>query len=502
MSKAAVLLALSGLAFPAHADALVYPTGDPAQDVPAVQAAVDEGGTVLLKAVDVNGIPQAFDFGEYPVGAVDWDEPGLGSVALGTSGDLVILLAGNAAYLFSVGNDVHLLGEAVGEARTTIRGGTVPIRNFVPIGPSGNLVFGLGKLTVEGIRFLEPAFQAVYLAQFGGVPEVRELVAELGLDVAIEVRGNAFVDPKPAITWMWLAQAAMADGPAGQARIEDNEALFTPGRFTAEQRRYENDHNMGQRPELLEGLSITDLHAAGELSGNHVVGPQVGLHVWLGGSDAVRIGDNHVELGPIGFYGIACEANHAYVLERNTVIAAGRFPDGISLWASDPTLGINHSILRHNRVVLDGSDFGGITLYTGGSANQFLQNTVEGSGAYAVGLASPFLPAQFFARDNLLRGNQISQFVPRFSSFWGEGADVLFDVNAIGNVLLGRSGLVRDLGEDNSATGWNHRGRGGHGERRSPSLGPTSKHDLVHAARPKPLDCPAATAAPVSLREK
>jgi hypothetical protein len=301
---------------------------------------------------------------------------------------------------------------------------------------------------------------------------------------------------------MWLAQAAMADGPAGQARIEDNVALFTPGRFAAEQRAYENAHNLGLRPELLEGLSIADLHAHGELSGNRVTGPQVGLHVWLTGSDAVRIADNHVELGPIGFYGIACEANHAYVLERNTVIAPGRFPDGISLWATDPTVGINHSILRHNRVVLDASDFGGITLYTGGTGNQFLENTVEGSGAYAIGLASPFLPPQFYARDNLLRGNQISQFTPRFSSFWGEGADVLFDVNAIGNVLLGRSGLVRDLGEDNSATGWNHRGRGRHAERRSRSLGPTSKHDLVHAPRPKPLPGIASSAAPVSLRPK
>jgi hypothetical protein len=310
------------------------------------------------------------------------------------------------------------------------------------------------------------------------------------------------VDPKPAITWMWLAQAAMADGPAGPVRIEDNVATFTPGRFAADQRRYENENGMGLRPELFEGLSITDLHAPGELSGNRVTGPEVGLHVWLEGSDAVRIADNRVELGPIGFYGIACEAGHAYVIERNTVIAPGRFPDGISLWATDPNVGINHAVLQHNRVVLDGSDFGAITLYTGGTGNQFLQNTVEGSGAYALGLASPFLPPQFFARDNLLRGNQISQFTPRFSSFWGEGADVLFDVNAIGNVLLGRSGLVRDLGENNTATGWSHGGRGPRPGRRSAALGPVRKRALVHAARPAPPGGAASPTAPVSLRPK
>jgi hypothetical protein len=482
MTKAAVFLALSGLALPAFADSVVYPTGDPGQDVAAVQAAVDGGGTVLLKALDVNGFPQVFDFGEYPVAAVNWDAQGAGSVALGTSGDLVILIVGNGAFLFSIGNDVHLRGETLGEARTTIRGGTVPIRNFASIGPSGNLVFGLAKLTVEGITFTEPAFQAVYLTQLGSVPEVRELVAQLGLDVGVEIRGNTFADPKPALTWMWLGQAAMADAPAGPVRIEDNVATFTPGRWAADQRRYESANGLGPRPELWEGLSIADLHAAGELSENAVTGPQVGLHVWLEGSDAVRIADNHVELGPNGFYGIACEANHTYVIEGNTVLAPGRFPDGISLWATDPTLGINQSILRHNRVVLDGSDFGGITLYTGGTDNLFLQNTVEGSGAYAIGLASPFLPPQFFARDNVLRGNQISRFTPRFSSFWGAGAHVLFDANAIGNTLLGLSGIVRDLGESNSATGWNHRGWGPRGARRSAAAGPAEKRDLMRSA--------------------
>jgi len=163
------------------------------------------------------------------------------------------------------------------------------------------------------------------------------------------------------------------------------------------------------------------------------------------------------------------------------VIAPGRFPDGISLWATDPQVGINHSVVRHNRVVLDGSDFGGITLYAGGTGNQFLQNVVEGSGAYALGLASPFLPAQFFSRDNLLRGNQLSRFTYRFSSFWGAGADVLFDVNAMGNTLIGRSGLVKDLGQENSATGWNHRDVAG----RTRRAGIAAKRELLRPVRPE-----------------
>jgi hypothetical protein len=49
-----------------EADLWVYPIGDPAQDKPNVQWAVDRvavGGTVLLKAHDIDGNPRSFDFG-------------------------------------------------------------------------------------------------------------------------------------------------------------------------------------------------------------------------------------------------------------------------------------------------------------------------------------------------------------------------------------------------------------------------------------------------------
>jgi hypothetical protein len=110
---------------------------------------------------------------------------------------------------------------------------------------------------------------------------VRAVVEQLGLDVTVEIRGNEILDPKPALTFLWLGQAAMADGPAGPARIEDNVATFTPDRWTAEQRRYESENGLGQRPELWEGLSMTDLHAPSSMSGNTVRGPEIGLHVWL-----------------------------------------------------------------------------------------------------------------------------------------------------------------------------------------------------------------------------
>ncbi|NIR40390.1 MAG: hypothetical protein GWN07_31640, partial [Actinobacteria bacterium] len=67
-------------------------------DVHNVQEAVDEGGRVLLRAVDSSGEPTAFDFGSGTTSP--------SGVALGEA-------------------DVHLVGEQVGAARTTIRGGFV-----------------------------------------------------------------------------------------------------------------------------------------------------------------------------------------------------------------------------------------------------------------------------------------------------------------------------------------------------------------------------------------
>jgi hypothetical protein len=489
MKLAPVCLALFGLSLPALADAVVYPTGDPTQDVPAVRAAVQAGGTVLLKAVDVEGEPQVFDFGDFPVGPINWNEAGSGYVPLGTSGEIVAIVTDGPVFFLSLGNDVHLLGETVGDAKTTIQGGTIPVRNLAPLQPGSTaLVVGVGNLTVEGIRFTESALQPVYLTQLASFPEVRAFAAELGLDLEIKIKDNAFVDTQPALTFLWLSQAAMADGPLGRVSIADNVLQLTLGRWDEELRTYELEHGLnGPLPELREGLTIADLYAPGTLTGNRVQNVDVGLHVWFEGSDSVRIADNTVELRENGLYGIALEANHRYVVERNTVIAPGRFPDGISLWASDPTVGINHSTIRHNKIVMDGSDFGGITLYTGGSDNVFSHNVVEGSAAYALGLASPFLPAVFFATGNTFRGNKIHRFTPRDSSFWGSGAHILFDENAIGNVLLGWSGIVKDLGTDNSATGWNNRGTGHREARRTAfaAAGPGAKHDLVPPLRPQ-----------------
>ncbi|HJT81451.1 MAG TPA: right-handed parallel beta-helix repeat-containing protein [Chthoniobacterales bacterium] len=437
-------------------DATVYPTGNPAQDVANVRGAAAGGGTVLLKAVDATGIPRAFDFGDYPVSRINWDYAGAGYVGLGTAGEIVPVSLGNFVLYVSLGNDVRLVGETVGNAMTTIKGGTIPIRNFAERQlPDGTieLVFGLANLSVQNIRFTESALQSVYTFQGGSFPQVQALVRERGLSTSIEIRNNEFLDVQPAYSRFWYALAAVTDGPTGPVSVIDNVIHFTSGRWDAGERAYETAQGLTQQQEFWEGFSIADLNAAGQLLDNEIEGTDTGLLVYFDGSDVVEMRDNRIELRPNGFFGIAAEANHRYFIERNTVIAPGPEVDGIVVWAADPDIGINDSVIRHNRLVMDESDYGGISLVGAASRNEVSDNKVEGTAAYALGIVNDFLGADALAEDNLFSGNNISKFGARDSTVYGMGADVFFDTNSRNNRVNGRVKTVKDLGQNNSVPG-------------------------------------------------
>lgn len=106
-------------------DEVVHPTGVFPGDVHNVQAAVDRGGTILLKATDAAGLHVNFNFGP----ATD-------------DGGFVDLT-----------NDVVLLGETVDGLMTTIEGGDAPFRGFDDAASS----------TFRGIRFNGPRLAAVFL---------------------------------------------------------------------------------------------------------------------------------------------------------------------------------------------------------------------------------------------------------------------------------------------------------------------------------------------------
>jgi hypothetical protein len=111
------------------ATTVVYPTEQYPADVLNVQAALDQGGTVLLKATNVSGTPTPFNFGPPTLG------PGF----------------------VTFHRDAELTGEHLSGAATTIAGGFYPLRGFDPI-----------RTAVRDITFDAPLHGAIF---FEGPPE-------------------------------------------------------------------------------------------------------------------------------------------------------------------------------------------------------------------------------------------------------------------------------------------------------------------------------------------
>src|SRR5438105_304673 len=126
MRRALLLTALCGaFATAASANAattVVYPTGQYPADVQNVQAAVDQGGTVLLKATNPARVATSFNFGP-PV-------RGRGFV--------------------DIERNTELVGERTSSAATTIQGGWGPVSGF-----------GSNTVTVRDIDIRSPLDGAI-----------------------------------------------------------------------------------------------------------------------------------------------------------------------------------------------------------------------------------------------------------------------------------------------------------------------------------------------------
>ena len=123
---------LHGYAQQAGAQQVIYPTNTP-DDRANVQAAVNLGGTVLLKATDMNGTPTPFNFGEPATWATAWD-------------------ASNNLRRVLIKNDVKIFGEKDinGNPLTKIIGG---VWSFYSPPPAAMSPHSRPDITIEGIHF-------------------------------------------------------------------------------------------------------------------------------------------------------------------------------------------------------------------------------------------------------------------------------------------------------------------------------------------------------------
>ena len=173
----AIFCMLSGLSTAAPTTTTVYPTGTFPLDAQNIQAAINRGGTVFLKATNAAGKATAFNFG--------MPDPNHGGTTCNVEGVNV-----------NLSTDVAIIGKRVGQHMATIGGGCTPILGLIPV-----------TTKIEGIDFETPVASAITILASTGteiignrINGVLGVALELGFSDGdgIDLFGND--DPQNAIT--------------------------------------------------------------------------------------------------------------------------------------------------------------------------------------------------------------------------------------------------------------------------------------------------------------
>ena len=402
----AALIAVLCLSGVSHADpplpTIVYPTGEFPNDVQNVQAAIDLGGTVLLKATDAAGHFTPFNFGP----------------PLATNGD------GRAVILTT---DVELLGETVSRHMTTIRGGYMPVR-----GESVSV-----KAAIRGIQFEGPMYAAIHVTASNGIEITGNVIkGVVDLPATSEARAVLIANPPPSqVTGrIVVASNLISTDPEHAAGVAFGVTIVGADADVAVLRNIVTDTSS-------EGITVYVTGRA-DVWANLVVpgGPGAPNHNPAGNGLSVR---TPLEGG-------------AYIRD-NVVACVNPLADGIYLigelnFAGNPVV-VSGGVIENNTVMMHGSLFGGIALYGTVRNTRISGNRISGDGAYALQVTFFGDPAAI-ASSNRFVGNGISDFTASV-------ADVFFDINAIDNLAFGPCASVLDLGAGNQYTCRHGRAAGG-----------------------------------------
>ena len=397
MKKSAVLAILVMATIAANANAkpptVVYPTGIFPTDVQNVQAAINQGGTVLLKATDSAGHPLAFNFGTFN------DDAGVNIV-----------------------NDVSITGELVGANRTTIDGGVTPF-----------LIFA-GRNSIEGIKFDAPALKAIRIRGSNGTSIIGNEIEHVvplpghifstadGIDVfpqvgrpASDISGNLVISGNTFGDLIGnFAIAIQVDSVAANVTISNN--TFQLGQSASD---------LG----FVDSAAIATIrcHSPVAISGNMItIGPGVVFSgiVIFGGPDA------------------------RYHVFGNTINRQGPFTDGIDVigLTGDPGVTVsavieNNSINLLNTDIAQGSGIGLLGTVT----NSTIQNNVmTGNGPTALYAVGALAPGEQVSNNRFLFNDiaSVNAFV----------AAIFFDEQTANNIVRGQCVPVLDLGTNNDVS--------------------------------------------------
>ena len=363
----------------------VYPTGTVPLDADNVQAAVDRGGIVRLKAVDFARRPTAFNFGGH-------------SSVIGS-----VLLRHN----------VVIFGEETAGARTTIRGGTWPFFGNVAV-----------KATIAGIDFESPWGGAILIIRSRGAT----------------IAGNRIANVIPYMLPVNFTQGdgidVNGDSPSaitGEVRIIDNEIEGLTADFAVGMQLDGDNADV-----VIRGNTV---HVGQDLDAGSIESDGI---LVLRNHRSVEISGNTVIVGPgTVFDGIAIagDSDARYRVTGNTVESESPQADGILAIGgrfSEPTVA---PLIENNTVTMHGSLYGGIGLYGAVSDGLIADNRISGDAAVALQATDDGQPADL-ATGNAFTRNALEDLA-------AAQADILFGANSSGNVESGACRSFIDEGIGN-----------------------------------------------------
>jgi len=351
---------------------VVYPTGIFPDDVANVQAAINLGGTVILKAVNVAGQPTAFNFGTPE------------------------FLPGRRVLITT---DVSIIGEQAGTSMTTIQGGLEPIRCRVPV-----------QITIQGIYFKSPMGDAIDIEASTGATIIGNRIDAVvprpfptftfgdGIDV------SGFDDPLHAVT--------------GKVVVSGN----TITNLTAICCSAIQFDSVAAESEIT-GNTIENFAS-------------IGILALRSGQTPVLIANNLVVLGPEFQAGSSIQIDGnpqaSFLVTGNTIVSDNFTADGIIV-AGVFTAGTVAPVVQRNHITMHNSLFGGLSIYGQVTGAVLGENQIDGDSAFAMQIAEGFFPTQL-ATSNRLQGNDISHAVPSIADIYlgtnTQGNEVLGPCNS------------------------------------------------------------------------
>ena len=377
---------------------IVYPTGIFPTDVQNVQAAINQGGTVLLKATDPVGHPLAFNFG------TPQHLPPLRAVI--------------------IQNDVLISGETIGASRTTVSGGSTPFR-----------IFG-GKNSIQGIKFDGALTHAILVSASNGTSIIGNQIKNVVPDL--------FVFPGVSLT---LADGIDAFPDGGRPAADISGSLVISGNTFED-----------LSGSFSIAVQVDSVAANVTVSDNTFQLGQLASDLGLNNSGAiacirchsvVTISGNMITIGPgIVFDGIAMvgDADARYHVHDNTISSQGPITDGIDVFGQGgdpgPTVA---AVIEHNNITVHNgtSGFNGLSLIGAVSQSTIQGNTLNGDAGVALDALALFPGDQIDQGvSNRFLFNDIANVTVSFSH-------VAFDTNTVNNIVRGQCVDVIDLGIGN-----------------------------------------------------